>query len=157
VEIGPVNWSLALVAAFFSLVGCTVQIFGGLFQLAPFVILRDSLLSKVFTLEQLQAAVLLSFTLYSQTYTIGLVLFACYDLLLGYLIYRSTFVPRILGAVLMCAGVAGLTFLWQPLATALLIYIELIGGLGEGLLMLWLLVKGVNISRWQEKAGAALV
>ena len=151
--IGPVNRSLSLVAAFFSLVGCAIQIFGGLLQLAPFVILRDSYLSSAFTVEQLQAAALLSLRLHGQIFNISLVLFGFFELLLGYLIFRSTFLPRILGVLWMCAGLGWLTFLWPPLARALSSYVVLpLGVLAEGLLLLWLLVKGVNVSRWEEKA-----
>lgn len=147
-----VNWRLSLVAAFCSLVGCAIQIFGGLLQLAPFLILRDRQLSNVFTVEQLQAAALLSLKLYAEMFHISFVLFAFFMLVLGYLIFRSTFLPRILGVLWMCAGVGGLTFLWPPLATVLWSYVVLpLDGFAELLLTLWLLVKGVNVSRWQEK------
>lgn len=146
----PVSRSLSLLAAFFSLVGCTVQIFGKLFQLTPLIILGNSRLSNVFTLEQLQTAVQLSLTLHAETIKIALVLFAFYDLLLGYLIFRSIFLPRILGVLLMCAGVGWLTVLLPPLATALSPFILLLGGLAEILLMLWLLLKGVDMEEWQK-------
>jgi uncharacterized protein DUF4386 len=148
----PVNRSISLLAAFFSLVGCAIQIFGGLFQLAPFVILGDSQFLGAFTVEQLQAAALLSLKLYSQTFSISFVLFALYDLLIGYLIFRSTFLPRILGALLMFAGLGWLTVLWSPLATALSSYVVGLGGLAEILLMLWLLAKGVNVENWKKRA-----
>lgn len=148
----PVNRSISLVAAFFSLVGCAVQIFGGLFQLAPFVILGNNQFLGVFTVEQLQAAVMLSLKLYSQTFSIALVLFALYDLSIGYLIFKSTFLPRILGALLMSAGLGWLTVLWPPLATAVSSYVIALGGLAEILLMVWLLVKGVNGEQWQNRA-----
>ncbi len=150
----PVNRSLSLVAAFFSLVGCAIQIFGGLFQLAPFVVLGGSQFLSAFNVQQLQATALLFLKLYSQAYSIALVLFAFFDLLLGYLIFRSTFLPRILGVLLMLAGVGWLlTVLWPPLATALSSYVLLgLGGLAEILLMLWLLVKGVNVEQWQKRA-----
>jgi len=152
---GPVNWSLSLVAAFVSLVGCAIQIFGGLLQLAPLVVLRDAQLAQVFTVEQLQTAALLSTTLHGQVFNISLVLFAFYDLLLGYLIFRSAFLPRIIGAVLMCAGAGWLTFVWPPLAAAVSPYVLPLGALAEIVLMLWLLAKGVNVSKWQETTGAA--
>jgi uncharacterized protein DUF4386 len=153
---GPVNWSLSAMAAFCSLVGCAIQIFGGLLQLAPFLILRDSQLSNVFTVEQLQAAALLGLKLYNQVFHISFILFGFFMLLLGYLIFRSTFLPRILGVLWMCAGVGALTFVWPPLATALWSYVVLpLDGLAELSLMLWLIVKGVNVSRWQEKGGTA--
>jgi hypothetical protein len=102
--------------------------------------------------EQLQAAALLCLKLYSQVFSIALILFALYDLLVGYLIFRSTFLPRSLGALLMFAGIGWLTFIWPPLASTLSPYVLPLGALAEILLMLWLVVKGVNVSRWQEKA-----
>jgi hypothetical protein len=76
-------------------------------------------------------------------------------LLIGYLIFRSTFLPRILAALIALAGLGWLTFLWPPVANHLLIYIEVLGFLAELLLMLWLLLMGVNAERWNEQAGAA--
>jgi Domain of unknown function (DUF4386) len=148
----PVNRRISLLAAFFGLVGCAIQIFSGVLQLAPLVILGDSQLLNAFRVEQLQAAALLCLKLYSQAFSVALVLFALYDLLIGYLIFRSTFLPRILGVLLMLAGVGWLTFVWPPLATAVSSYVVPLGGLAELLLMLWLLVKGVNVSVWQERA-----
>jgi hypothetical protein len=57
------------------------------------------------------------FKLYAQAYNIGLVFFGFYCLLIGYLILRSTFLPRILGVLMVFAALAWLTFLWPPLAT----------------------------------------
>ncbi len=150
----PVNRSVSLIAAFFSFVGCGIQILGGIFQLAPLVVLGGSQFLSPFTVEQLQAAALLSLKLYSQTFAVSLVLFALYDLTIGYLIFRSTFLPRILGVLMMCAGVGWLTFVWPPLAKSLSSFVLPLGFLTEFLLMLWLLMKGVNPSRWHEKAGA---
>jgi Domain of unknown function (DUF4386) len=150
----PVNRRISLMAAFFSLVGCGVQIFAGIFRLAPLVMLRDSHLSSTFGTEQLQAIALLSLTLHGGTINIALVLFALYDLLLGYLIYRSTFLPRALGIVMMIAGVGWLTCLWPPLVTALASIIVPLGGLAEIALLLWLLIRGVDVSRWREMAGS---
>jgi Domain of unknown function (DUF4386) len=76
-------------------------------------------------------------------------------LLIGYLIFRSTFLPRILGALIAFAGLGWLTILSPPLAHYLLPYIEVLGVLAEGSLMLWLLVMGVNGQRWKEQASAA--
>jgi Domain of unknown function (DUF4386) len=153
----PVNRSISLLAAFFSLVGCAVQIFGGIFELAPLVVLGDSQWLSAFKVEQLQAAALLCLRLHAQTFNISLVMFALYDLLIGYLIFKSTFLPRALGVLLMFAGLGWLTFVWPPLATALSSYVLPIGALAEILLMLWLLVRGVNVSRWQEKTGTGQV
>ncbi len=79
--------------------------------------------------------------------------FSC--LPIGYLIYRSTFLPRILGAVMAFAGLAWLTFLSTPLANHLSPWNLACGLLGQASVMLWLLVKGVNAPRWKERAATA--
>jgi hypothetical protein len=84
-----------------------------------------------------------------------LVFFGVYCLLIGYLIWRSTFVPRILGVLMAFGGLGWLTFLSPALAHYLSPYNAAPGMLGEGALTLWLLMKGVNEQRWKEQAGAA--
>ena len=74
-------------------------------------------------------------------------------LLIGYLIFRSTFLPRILGVLSAFAGLCWLTFLSPPLATYLSPYNLASGLLGEAAVCLWLLVMGVNVQRWKEQAG----
>jgi hypothetical protein len=54
------------------------------------------------------------------------------------------------------SGVGWLMFLSPPLATHFLPYIELLGILAEASLMLWLLVKGVNLQRWKEQVSAVV-
>lgn len=83
-----------------------------------------------------------------------LVFFGLYCLLIGYLIFRSTFLPRILAALMAFAGLGWLTFLSPPLAKYLSPYNMFPGVLGEGSLTLWLLVRGVNVERWKEQASA---
>src|SRR5882762_8553333 len=81
-----------------------------------------------------------------------LVFFGFYCLLIGYLIFRSTFLPRILGALMAFGGLGWLTFLAPALANHLYPYNLAPGILGEGSLTLWLLVIGVNVPRWEEQA-----
>jgi Domain of unknown function (DUF4386) len=82
-----------------------------------------------------------------------LIFFGPYCLLLGYLILRSTFLPRILGALMALAGLGWLTFLILPAGSHMTRYIEGLGIVAEALLMLWLLTLGVNPERWSEQAG----
>jgi len=86
---------------------------------------------------------------------IALVFHGFYCLLIGYLIFRSTFMPRILGVLMAIAGLAWLTFLSSPLADHLSPYNTASGIIGDGLVCLWLIVMGVNAQRWKEQAGAA--
>jgi hypothetical protein len=83
-----------------------------------------------------------------------LVFFGFYCLLLAYLIFRSTCLPRFLSALLAIAGLGWLTFLSPALGERLFSpYIMVTGLVGEGSLTLWLLAFGVNARRWKEQAG----
>lgn len=84
-----------------------------------------------------------------------LVLFGCYCLLIGYLIFRSTFLPGILGILMAFGGLGWLTFISPALSKTLLPYNMAPGILGEGVLTVWLLAVGVNSQRWKEQAGAS--
>jgi len=119
----PVNKSLSLVGALFSLAGCVVMTIG----IFPRVSLNIS----------------------------PLLFFGPYCLLIGYLIFRSTFLPRVLGVLMAFAGLGWLVFLFPAVAQHLSIYIEAFGIFAEGSLMLWLIVMGVNNQRWKEQACAA--
>lgn len=81
--------------------------------------------------------------------------FGFYCVLIGYLIIRSTFLPRILGALMAFAGLGYLTFLWPPLGKFLNPYNMIPGAIGEWSLMIWLLVKGVDQQRWNENSSVA--
>jgi hypothetical protein len=151
----PVNRLLALLAAFFSLVGCAVQALSYVVYLAPFILMGGAPYLSAFNLGQSQALVLMLLKLRSQAEQIDLVFFGFFDLLIGCLILKSTFLPRILGVLMALAGLGWLIFLFPPLANNLSRYILPLGFLAELFLMLWLLVKGVNVRRWQEQAGAS--
>jgi hypothetical protein len=150
----PVNRSLSLLAAFFSLAGCAIQAFASLFQLAPLVVLGGSQYLSAFKVEQLRALALMFLELNTQAGNVCLVFFGVYCLLIGYLIFRSAFLPRILGALMAFAGLGWLTFLSPPLGNYLSPYVLVLGFLAELSLMLWILMMGVNVQRWKEQASA---
>lgn len=81
-----------------------------------------------------------------------LIFFGFYCLLIGYLILRSTFLPRILALVMALAGLAWLTFLSAPLANYLAPFNMAVGGIAETFLCLWLLVVGLDAQRWSDQA-----
>jgi len=148
----PVNPTISLLAAFFSLVGCAVGALSCLFDFAPFVLLKGAPYLSVFTVEQLQALTLMFLKVRAQANDIGLVFFGLHCLGVGYLILRSTFLPRLIGALMVVAGFGWLTFLSPPLANSLAPFNMMPGAVGELSLTLWLLIKGVNVSRWNEQA-----
>ena len=151
----PVNRSLSRLAALFSLVGCAIQASAVFLDLAPLTVLGGAPYLGVFKVEQLQALSLLFLKLHAQAYNAGLVFFGFYCLLLGYLAFRSAFLPRVLGVLMALAGLGWLTFLSPPLAKSLSPYILVPGILGEGSLTLWLLAMGVNVQRWNDQTSAA--
>jgi hypothetical protein len=77
--------------------------------------------------------------------------FGPYCLLLGYLILRSTFLPRLIGVLMVLAGLGWLAYLSPPIEQHLSIVIEGLGVLAEASLMLWLLVMGVDKEKWMER------
>jgi Domain of unknown function (DUF4386) len=83
-----------------------------------------------------------------------LVLFGVYCLLIGYLTFTSTFLPRLLGVLMAFGGAGWLTFASPRLASALAPYNFAPGIFGEGALTLWLLVFGVDVPRWEEQAAS---
>lgn len=84
-----------------------------------------------------------------------LVFFGVYCLLIGMLIIRSTLLPRLLGALMVFGGVGWLTFLSPSLTHTLAPYNFAPGLLGEGVLTLWLLVRGVNPGRQPDDPGVS--
>ena len=84
-----------------------------------------------------------------------LAFFGLYCILLGCLVLGSAFLPRALGVLLVLAGLGWLVFPFLPPASHVVPYLEGLGILAEGLLMLWLLFKGVNEQRWREQAAVS--
>lgn len=155
----PVNRSLALLAALFSLVGIAVGALIPFFGLAALLVLKDGASLRALTQEQLQAIALLFLQLRAWVDTLSIVLFGIYDILTGYLIVRSTFLPRVFGVWWAIAGVVYLinafaTILAPDFAAHLTPWI-VIPGLADLLIPVWLLVVGVNEQRWKEQASAA--
>src|SRR6266446_4998535 len=151
----PAGRSVSLVAAFLGLAGCVIKTVSRLFYVAPLFILGGAHYLSAFSSEQLQALALLFLKVNDHGAGIALVFFGFYALLTGYLIIRSTFLPRILGVLSVLGGLGWLTFLYPPLAHRAFPYVAVFALLGAGALTLWLLVFGVNEQRWKEQASAA--
>jgi Domain of unknown function (DUF4386) len=111
-----------------------------------------SLLAASFNLAGLALGKL---DLHPQGVDLEMVFVGLYGLLMGYLIFRSTFLPPILGALMAIGGLGWLTFLSPAFADHLAPYNLAPGILGGASLTLWLLVIGVNAQRWKDRATAA--
>jgi hypothetical protein len=141
------------------LVGTAIEVVALLNRFAPLIILNHGNYLSAFNPEELQAAAYASLELYEFAFTTALVFFGFYSLSLGYLVFKATFLPRIIGVLLGLGGLAYLTgnfanFLSPAFAARLFPYYLVFPGFGEGSLLLWLLIVGVNAQRWKERASA---
>ena len=155
----PVNRHLALLAAFLRLTYASANGAFRLLHLGGVVVLSGDEFLKSFGLEQLHTLSYLSMRLQGLGYGISLVFFAFHCAVLGYLVYRSGYLPRVLGVLLTIAGAAYLVnsvgFVVAPeFARTLYPWILLPAAPAEWGLALWLLVKGVDLRRWQAAVGA---
>src|SRR5262249_53614488 len=149
-----VNRRFALLVVFFTLVGTAVEGANLSNQLAPLLLLGGGHYLSVFTPKQLQALAYLPFESQALAYNIQQVIYAGYLLAAGYLVFKSTFLPRALGVLLAIGALCYLTysfadFLAPGFAAQLVPYIQVPSGVAELSLCLWLLVVGVNVSRWE--------
>ena len=151
----PAGRSISLLAAFLGLAGCIIKTVSRLFYIAPLFVLGGAPYLSVFSRDQLKALALLFLKINDQGAGIALAFFGFYAVLTGFLIIRSTFLPRLLGIWSLIAGLGWLSFLYPPLGSRLFFYIAPFGLLGAIALIFWLLVKGVNEQRWMERASAA--
>jgi len=84
-----------------------------------------------------------------------LAFFGAYCLVIGFLILKSSFLPPVLGILMILGGLGWLTFLSSTVAGHLKPWNLLPGVIGETALTVWLLAKGVNAARWMSHAVAA--
>ncbi|MEZ5412148.1 MAG: DUF4386 domain-containing protein [Acidimicrobiales bacterium] len=156
----PVNRSLSFAAAAARLAEAVVQAVnlftGGL----ALLIVSGAAYLTVFEPDQLDALAALFLDLRVFLTMVWGVLFGFHLALLGYLVYRSGFWPRLLGALL---GLASLGYLAQSYGHLLApqhdglfaVLVVLLAAPGELAFTVWLLWKGIDERRWTEKASAA--
>jgi hypothetical protein len=154
----PASRSLSLLAAFFGLAGVAIGGLAWVSHLVPLVLLHGDQYLSAFTSSQLQAMSMIALKLQMQVFSIGMVFFGIQCILIGCLVARSTFLPRVLGVLLSVGGlsyviVSFTNFLLPMLGPRLTPFVFPVAFIGEGSLGLWLLVKGVNIQRRCEQAG----
>jgi len=153
----PVNRNLALLAAFFNLVQSAILGANKLTLLVALFFLGSADYLKAFEPRQLHALAYLAIKTHGYGFGVGLLFFGCMCLVLGYLIRRSGYFPKILGVLMQIAGLCYLVnsfalLLSPTLANMLFPAILVPAFIGELSVCLWLLVKGVDVPRWKEKA-----
>lgn len=142
----PVNKSLALLTAWFRLM-YTAMYFIALYNLLKILTIVKSIEHLTHTgIDQLNDAILLHFKTFRVEGSFGLIFFGIYLIILGYLVYKATYVPKIFGAILIIAGLSWMidnlsSFLFPEINTQFLFVFTM----GELIFMLWLLIKGSRL------------
>jgi hypothetical protein len=158
----PVSKELNLLATFFRLVSIVVEAVAALNLFAALFPLGNAASLKAFTPEQLYALASLATKSHSYGFSVSLLFLGCTFLIHGYLIFRSGYLPRVLGILIQVAGVGYLTnsfalILYPAVANQVFLAIIIPVFVGELSLCLWLLVKGVNVQKWRERVGTGAV
>jgi hypothetical protein len=151
----PVSRSLALLAAAFGLVGCTIKTLSRLFYVAPLVVLDNATYLAAFEPDQLEAMALVLLGLNDRAAGMALVFFGLTGLVNGYLVFQSTFLPRFLGVLKLAGGLGWLTFISPPIGMQLFPIIAGVGVIGALVTIGWLLIVGVDEPRWRARASLA--
>ncbi len=137
----------------FFLVAVPIAMLNQLNQFAALLLLSGADYLTVFTADQLQALVHLFLDLHEHGISIAGIFWGLWLFPMGYLVFKSGFLPRILGVLLIigCFGylIDSFTFFLLPNYE---VDIALFTFWGEVLLPLWLLIKGVNVEQWEKRA-----
>ena len=153
----PVSRSVALFGALAGLAGLTIGAANAVNELGALDLLKQASTAAPATANQLQA--IAQFALRDgPEFKVGMVYFGLQIASIGYLILRSTLVPRVIGAVLVAGGLSYIissfaTFVAPAVGARLSPLVIPIAILGEGSLTLWLLFKGVNANASQRQGG----
>lgn len=152
VLLAPTNRSVSLLTAWFRLVYTAIALFAMLKLVTVFRLLHTPDYLTLFGSDQLHAQVRLLLDSFRYEWSMGLVFFGIHLGLLGSLVYRSGYIPRILGILLAIAGLGWLIYELNPylFPNADLGFI-MITFFGELIFMLWLLVRGWTL---QEPTGS---
>ncbi len=153
----PVHHGASLFAAWINLIQTAVLAANKLVLLVPLYLVSGSAYLAAFTPDQLAALSQLAIGAHGYGLGVGLIFFGVSCLARGWLIYRSGFLPRLLGVLMFVAGLSYLLnsfalLLAPALADALFPFVLLPALLGETALALWLIVRGVDGPRWQVLA-----
>jgi chromate transport protein ChrA len=157
----PVSSELNLLATFLRLIAIAVQAVAVLNLDAALSMLVNAASVNALSTAQLDALASLAIRAHSHGWALALLFFGATFLVHGYLIFRSGFLPPVLGILIQVAGLCYLTnsfalFLGPAVAYRIFPFILFPSFIGEASLCLWLLVKGVNVEKWSV-ANAAFI
>lgn len=143
-----VSKNIASLMVIFSLVSVPISMLNELTQLAVLQLLSKAV---YIPLEQLQAWAYLLVQLHDQGLLIAQIFWGLWLFPMGYLVYKSGFLPKSIGVLLI---IACFGYVISSFGRILGYNVDIIlyTSWGEVLLLLWLLIKGVDTERWKERA-----
>lgn len=146
-----VNKNLAALMVILFLVGVPIAMLNELLPLAILQLLSSAAYLRAYPTDQLQILAYLLLRLHDQGLLIAHIFFGLWLLPMGYLVFKSGFMPKLVGVLLV---IAGLGYVVQSFSAFLGYPVDIIlfTGLGELVFLLWLLIKGVNVEQWQKRA-----
>ena len=149
----PVNKNMASLMVVFILLGTPIAMLNEVNQFVVLLLLSGADHLAVFTTDQLQALMRLFLDLHEHGISIASVFWGLWLFPMGYLVFKSGYLPKFLGILLMigCFGYL-LDSVTSFLLTNFDVTISQFTFIGELLLPLWLLIKGVNVERWEKLA-----
>ena len=151
----PVSKTGSLIAAVLGVVGCGIKALSRLFYVAPAIVLEGSHYLNTFSPDQLNSIALLFYDVNEMGAAIAVVFFGFSTLITGWLMIRSTYLPSFLGWFALVGGIGWLSFLWPPLGYRINLYVAAVGLLGSLATIVWLIVFGVDESRWAQRISFA--
>lgn len=124
-------------------------------QITPLLLLANETYLNTFQQSQLATLSLLSLNIQSQGYAIGLVFFGFYCILIGFVIYKTNAMPRVIGVLYAIAGLCYLInsftmFLSKGFANPIFVYLAIPIFIGELSVCLWLLLKGIDTTKLEN-------
>jgi hypothetical protein len=124
-------------------------------QITPLLLLGNDTYLNAFQTNQLATLSLLSLNIQAQGYGIGLVFFGFYCILIGYVIFITKAIPKIIGVAYAIAGLGYLInsftmFLSKGFVNPLFVYLAIPIFIGELSLCLWLLIKGIDTTKLEN-------
>jgi hypothetical protein len=125
-------------------------------QITPLLLLSNESYLNSFETDQLATLSLLYLNIQAQGYGIGLVFFGFYCIIIGFIIFKTNAIPKIIGVAYAIAGICYLInnftmFLSKGFVNPLFIYLAIPIFIGELSLCLWLLIKGIDASKLKNK------
>jgi len=148
-----VNQNMAALMVIFLLLSVPIAMLTELNNVAVLILLSGADSLKVFTADQLHALALFFLELHAFGLNIAFLVGALWFFPMGYLVFKSGFLPRILAVLLIMNGLAYLIDSYAALLVPdLKVNLVMFTGWVEVVFALWLLIRGVNVERWEQRA-----